>query len=552
MQHRSRSLAAGILSIFLLAHCECDPDLQVIAPKIELSDPAQPELALCSETDEGGLRCEVDFGEVAIGDRPSVRLLVKNPSPVDLLVESMLFTESSDPAFDFSFQSEAGAPGWPATVPASGAGEALVLTFAPVLGSTVSATLEIRSDAANLQPEALVEVVMKGTGVDRGLPELVIDPSECNFGRVGVGVTAFCDLTFENTGTRDLEISSVGFSDDTPTAVFGAASVIAVPVFIAPGTGVSVRLYASPDAIGEQTGKMEVTSNDPMRPSATVPLRVEGAQAPTAVARVLSVNGVPNNQPAPAVQPLDDVVLTGVDSVPADPAGSIVGYQWEIVQKPNESSAQLTTPNQMTTQLYFSSSFGNVSGVDVAGTFVIRLTVTDSYGAQSTNDARVTLNAVPSEALHLQLTWDTPVNDIDFHLKRGANANYCGNTGCYYMNCEASSSNHLEWDGMPGRSAGDPSLDIDDMSGYGPENINIDSPVDGLYTIGVHFFSGSTPTFATVKIFINGALREEYSRELLGDDDFWEVATVQWQSGNATVTPVNDFWGDSSCPHRGP
>ena len=552
MRNAKLAWLVSCLSVMALTRCECDPELQRVAPKIEIADAFDASVSICE--DSGVRACSYNFGDVTIGEGRFVKLLIKNPSPVDLYVNNIEFDVSSDPAFGYTVKRENpdSESDWPVVVRASSGegGTELTLGFIPTVGSEVQGRLIIRSDAANLEPGEDVVIEMRGTGVDLGRPELVISPERCDFGRVGVGVTAFCDLTLENQGERDLSIDSVGFSPDTPTDIFGAASVLAVPIYVAPGTGVSVRLYAAPARVEESLGAVLLTTNDPLRPTAEIPMKVEGAMAPTAVARVQSINGSPNQEASPLVQPLDDVVLTGVDSVAAEATGQIVAYQWELVEKPVESSVTLTTPNQMTTQFSFSNGFGSsgmVNGLDVAGTFVVRLTVTDDFGAVSTNDARVTLNSVPGEALHVQLTWDAPVNDLDFHLRKGASADYCGNSGCYYANCKASFASHLEWDGIPGRSSGDPSLDVDDLSGYGPENINIDAPSDDAYTVGVHFYSGTEATIATVKIFVNGALRDEYSRELEDSKDFWEVAQVQWQNGSAVVTPVDDYSSSFNC-----
>jgi len=261
---------------------------------------------------------------------------------------------------------------------------------------------------------------------------------------------------------------------------------------------------------------------------------------------VLTVNGgAPGNDPT--VRPLDDVVLTGVNSQPALAGGSIITYQWEIVDAPVESSAALSTPSAMTTGFFFSSAGGNLQGIDVAGTFTVRLTVQDDQGLFSTNDARVTLNAVPSEALHVQLTWDKPTNDMDLHLIKGTGP-YCSDESCYWANCKATSSSFPDWDGVSGRTAGDPSLDVDDLSGYGPENINVDLPIDSTYTTAVHFFSGSQSTFSTVKIFVNGGLAYESSRQTSNDDDFWEVAQIQWLNGGAIVVPIDNYDTNWSCP----
>ena len=94
-------------------------------------------------------------------------------------------------------------------------------------------------------------------------------------------------------------------------------------------------------------------------------------------------------------------------------------------------------------------------------------------------------------------------------------------------------------------------MDVDDLSGYGPENVNIDFPVNGAYTIAVSYYSGSEPTFATLKIFVNGALAHEDGLQLDGTGSFWEVAQVDW-SGNAIITPLNNTTAPSgSCLSAG-
>ncbi len=74
-------------------------------------------------------------------------------------------------------------------------GEEVTIRFAPQVEGTVGGTLIIKSDAANLDEEEDVTITITGNGLDLGRPQLVITPPECNFGDVGVGVTAFCDIT---------------------------------------------------------------------------------------------------------------------------------------------------------------------------------------------------------------------------------------------------------------------------------------------------------------------------------------------------------------------
>lgn len=529
----ARSVFALTLGLFVLSGCDaCGDDLQRVAPKIEIGDPLVEEGSYCNENRFRD--CAISFGDAATGQGMFATFVIENPSPVDLLIESIELTLDSDPAFEIVTVA-------PTRVETQKLpdyrGEEIVVRFAPQVEGTVTGTIVIKSDAANLNEDEDVVIRLTGNGLDLGRPEIVVTPAECNFGDVGVGVTAFCDLTIENQGTRDLEIQGVGFTAETDLEVFGAQTVIPIPSFVAPGTGMSVRLYANPQQPGVVNGGLTLTSNDRDTPETVVPMSVNGAQAPTAIAEILSVNGVPYDGSAP-IGPLDDVIITGTNSVPALPEDDIVAYRWEIVNRPNDSSVELSDPSSVNTGFFFESAGGNFQGLDVVGSYTVRLTVVDSNGAESTNEGTVSINAIPLEALHVQLTWDIASGDMDLHMVKD-DGDYCSSDACYFANCKPTSfSSPPEWDGVSGRGAGDPFLDVDDLSGYGPENINVDAPVNGTYTVSVAYYSGSEPTWVTAKIFINGALQYESSREF-SDGDYWDVAEVDWNNGAALITPID-------------
>lgn len=91
-------------------------------------------------------------------------------------------------------------------------------------------------------------------------------------------------------------------------------------------------------------------------------------------------------------------------------------------------------------------------------------------------------------------------------------------------------------------TADNPRLDIDNVQGFGPENINLDEPLNGTFPIAVHFwcdmpqvqgYNGphTGPSTATVRLYIDGVLVRTWTRELTRRQR-WHVADFVWNSNN--------------------
>ena len=148
----------------------------------------------------------------------------------------------------------------------------------------------------------------------------------------------------------------------------------------------------------------------------------------------------------------------------------------------------------------------------------------------------VTQTGCVAAQLRVQLSWDTDESDIDLHLIR-PNGSVETDDDCYYGNCQGGG---LDW-GAVG-DAGDPLLDVDDVFGFGPENIIISAGAEtGEYRVVVHNFDGAAATRATVKIFINEVERQRFTSQTLdaGSRDYWQVARVNVNTG--VVTAVNTY-----------
>lgn len=88
-------------------------------------------------------------------------------------------------------------------------------------------------------------------------------------------------------------------------------------------------------------------------------------------------------------------------------------------------------------------------------------------------------------AIRATLVWDSQP-DVDLHAFEP------NGTHVYYANRTGSS-------GM---------LDVDDVTGFGPENyvVPCDRVLPGTYRIGINYFSGSAPTTATVSLFLGDGM----------------------------------------------
>ena len=78
-------------------------------------------------------------------------------------------------------------------------------------------------------------------------------------------------------------------------------------------------------------------------------------------------------------------------------------------------------------------------------------------------------------------------------------------------------------------------LDVDNISGYGPENIRIyEAPSGSTIRCFVNYFSGSISQNATVYVYQNGVLYDTFSKTFSStdvnysssyDDNSWHVVT---------------------------
>lgn len=507
------------LALVALASCQdCDPPLTETR--------AAPEVTP-SVLDMGA----VDVAQVSV---KSFSIANRGDRTFDEL--EVLLTPESDPAFSLG------------KVPAEvGVAQAVNIDVRvrPQLAVQMEGDVKIRGRVApegTSPTHAEFTVHLTATGENNGLPSLVVDPPEVDFGLVGLGDVARRTLTIRNAGIRDLIIDEARLLAAS-TSAFGC-STCPVPygTSISPGDQVSLDLVFHPDQLPDQEALIHIISNDPNKRELDVKLKGGGLDVPVAVLDL--VDDVTNLEPQTVVR-----VDGGRSSTQR---GYLQTYEWSLSYRPAGSSTVLESqgadrargvdlavecrdPATVPAGETPCSTRMHVLA-DLAGTYQVTLVVVTHEGARSA-PATVRFRAIPKEELHIQLVWDHPTADLDLHYVRGNGPWFNFDWDCYFSN------RFPAWYGEDAQDFRNPRLDVDDRSGFGPENLNVHRPVPGRSLVGVHYWSpktqGDPSALATVRIYVRGQLAMEQGQFFLDDQQMWHVAELVWPEDPDAAPTIN-------------
>jgi hypothetical protein len=323
-----------------------------------------------------------------------------------------------------------------------------------------------------------------------GIPHIQVDPNPADFGIVPAGENSAQIITMSSLGDATLNVTAMQIGNGRET--FSLLEPI-IGSF-EPDSFAEITVTYTSDG-SETSGDLQILSNDPDSPNLTVPL--------LAGAEIIPDTGDSGDTDQPLSQP---VAVCSVDPASvlaihesADwigntsyDDGTIVSYDWALISSP--AGATATMPAGTANRRNFTP--------DVAGEYVGQLVVTDNDGLVS-EPCTATLEATAGDGLWVEMFWTYSGDDMDLHLLDDGGV-LTTTSDCYYANCT--------WGGLNWGTAGptdDPILDLDDIVGTGPENVNIDSPARGTYTVYVHDYPGSVymgRNDVTVNVYLGGAL----------------------------------------------
>lgn len=484
--------AAGLALVLL--GCE-DPIVSTVNPVLQVS----PE--------------SLDFGVVELTQQAELPLTLKNLEQVSVDVSQIQVEDDCDGCF-LVVDAPAEVLAY-ATVPVQ-------VRFRAVRLAVATGTVTVASN----DPKAPVrKVFLKGRGSDLRRPDIEVAPPRIDFGFVPAGGIAVSSFVIRSTGTNTLLIDRITI--DPPGAPFRITTSTPTPERpgrLEPGAQASVSLRAELPASATGTVSARILIETNVLELKNVPERPGVVQIP--LDSLANLPPIADPGEAQTVEPWSRVTLDGSKSKDQDvPPDDPLRFRWTLRTRPGGSTTVLERANTATPSFW----------ADLTGTYEVELVVTDGLGLES-EPKTVVIEALPTNAVRIELTWDHPDSDLDLHLINEGGAFCDCATDVHYRDCGRTPN----W--FPSTPGANPRLDVDDQTGFGPENINIDGDgvnrfiPTGRYTIGVHYYSSNsgisswptTTSNATLRIYIFGLLAAELTRPMTTDGELWNAAQLVW------------------------
>lgn len=506
------------------------------------------------------LPATVDFGQVKSGEAPTREVSLTNTGTCELVVDWFTFDGDAGYTLEVNgaqYKSDESADSYPLDPPVRIAANSTVrwkASYTPQAGEPATARVVVHStDPGAVDGKKQVELTANSSG-----PCIRVEPTPVEFGGKLIGKAAGIDVTVKSCGTGPLTITGIDFKkpDSNPnfTLDFQAlaagqpseASPLTIPVN---GTA-QFRVKYLPTA----QNPIDPVTKEVVKDRAWIVINNSSFNGNLEVEA--NGFGVTVECPQPIivieegeeVKPQTTLHLHGDQSQGSD--GAIKSYSWKVDQPPDNKFG-----------LVPSNTFDNPTHTpNIAGDYTYCLDVCDNSHCSNDEACHTTackkVTVIPDQAIHCELTWTTPGDkdpndegpdagaDMDLHFAHpfasGPDIDADGQPDpwfdipydCFWFNGKP------DWESMNPNAKDDPRLDRDDTDGWGPENVNLDVPVDGrVYHVGAHFWDdhGYGYSNARVKCYIWGQLvfdvDQKDSDTRMYKCDMWDVATIEWPAG---------------------
>ncbi len=361
---------------------------------------------------------------------------------------------------------------------------------------------------------------------------LIAEPDVLVFSFSEVGETSIRGARAENRGDDTVVITAI----EAAPAAFQVLEAPALPLRLVPGQGVDLTVqYTADDAVDDEGAlslRTDRAAAEPVQVRLTSQHKVVGGQDPClqVAPNRLDFGGVTRGDTATRTFELvscGDVpvrinaIRRGVSFFGALPDT----YQ---LQQPPAFPLDLAPGQRHTITVAYSPRRAGIEG----GFWDVHST--DATNPQQRVDVSALATPPPLDqvGLHVRLAWDTDLTDVDLHLVGPGGQLWTCAGDCYFSNPNPNWSDPMEF-------RDDPFLDVDDVDGFGPENINLEAPAPGTYRVVVQYWAdhaGDVPD-ATVELLEFGNVIASYGPGRMGRvNDVWEVVDIQYPG--PVLTPL--------------
>lgn len=358
--------------------------------------------------------------------------------------------------------------------------------------------------------------------------DAVVDDLIMEFGDVGKEKAN--KLMIKNVGISVLTLNSIniilGYSSGDGDPGFVITTPLAPGASVAPGESVTLDVTCRNSTEFPETvqGELVVDSNDVTEYGANKTLVVRLECGPKREnAPVAALECKPEEIPV-----LGWATMDATQSKDYDGKTDGLKYLWRFKKTPAGTGATIVNFDDVTvpiTNILSDATKAKFQAL-MQGLYTISLVVQNSEGALS-SPVSCDINSVPDDDLRVKMVWNNPDADVDLHLIAPEGSYADPLTDCYFYNCAPQySGDRPDW-GEVGEDKDDPGLDIDNITGMGPETAFVNKPANGVYKVIVHSYDlESGPTTVVVKVYGHAIQIATQEQMMIRTNLCWDVYDI--------------------------